>query len=408
MHESMTILGITLVTLGYGYFSKILAKYYISGPMVFTIVGILLSTLFFGNGDINLKSGVVEIIAEITLIVVLFSDASALNLKKLQKEWKLPTRLLIVGLPITIIVTTFAAKWFFPDEPMIYLLLLALVLAPTDAALGKAVVSDKRVPENIRSTINVESGLNDGFVFPVLITVLIIINSGTAGEGQGEGWLMYVIQQIIFGGIFGALVGYVGARISSWAIKKNWMEGNYQNLVPIALAIFSYYIAEHFGGNGFIAAFFAGLFLGNHSEELRDNVEDFAESEGELLIMICFLVFGITFVPVTIEYWDLEVVLFSVLSLTVLRMVPVALSLIGKAGVSTMLFIGWFGPRGIASILYVLIIIGKLGSIEGHEKIYAVMSLTILLSIFLHGVTAKPFSKMYSKGQKKSSDVDSE
>ena len=404
----MTILGITLVTLGYGYFSKILAKYYISGPMVFTIVGILLSTLFFGNGAIDLKSGVVEIIAEITLIVVLFSDASALNLKKLQKEWKLPTRLLVVGLPITIVLTTFVASWFFPDEPMIYLLLLALVLAPTDAALGKAVVSDKKIPENIRSTINVESGLNDGFVFPVLITVLSIIMSGVTGDGQADGWMMYVLQQIIFGGILGALVGYVGARVSSWAIKKNWMEGNYQNLVPIALAIFSYYIAEHFGGNGFIAAFFSGLFLGNHSEELRDNVEDFAESEGELLIMICFLVFGITFVPVTIEYWDLDVVIFSVLSLTVLRLVPVALSLIGKAGLPTMLFIGWFGPRGIASILYVLIIIGKLGSIEGHEKIYAVMSLTILLSIFLHGVTAKPFAKMYSKGQKKNSDVDSE
>ena len=300
----MTILGITLVTLGYGYFSKILAKYYISGPMVFTIVGILLSTLFFGNGAIELKSGVVEIIAEITLIVVLFSDASALNLKKLQKEWKLPTRLLVVGLPITIVLTTFVASWFFPDEPMIYLLLLALVLAPTDAALGKAVVSDKKIPENIRSTINVESGLNDGFVFPVLITVLSIIMSGVTGDGQADGWMMYVLQQIIFGGILGALVGYVGARISSWAIKKNWMEGNYENLVPIALAIFSYYIAEHFGGNGFIAAFFSGLFLGNYSEELRDNVEDFAESEGELLIMICFLVFGITFVPVTIEYWD--------------------------------------------------------------------------------------------------------
>ncbi len=408
MHESMTILGITLVTLGYGYFSKILAKYYISGPMVFTIVGILLSTLFFGNGAIDLKSGVVEIIAEITLIVVLFSDASALNLKKLQKEWKLPTRLLVVGLPITIVLTTFVASWFFPGEPMIYLLLLALVLAPTDAALGKAVVSDKKIPENIRSTINVESGLNDGFVFPVLITVLSIIMSGVTGDGQADGWMMYVLQQIVFGGILGALVGYVGARVSSWAIKKNWMEGNYENLVPIALAIFSYYIAEHFGGNGFIAAFFSGLFLGNHSEELRDNVEDFAESEGELLIMICFLVFGITFVPVTIEYWDLDVVIFSVLSLTVLRMVPVALSLIGKAGLPTMLFIGWFGPRGIASILYVLIIIGKLGSIEGHEKIYAVMSLTILLSIFLHGVTAKPFAKMYSKGQKKNSDVDSE
>jgi len=394
----MTILGITLVTLGYGYFSKVLSKYYISGPMIFTTVGILLSSLFFGSGEINLKSEVVEIVAEITLIVVLFSDASALNLKKLKSNWKLPTRLLIIGLPITIVVTTLVAREFFPSESIIYLLLLALVLAPTDAALGKAVVSEKSVPENIRSTINVESGLNDGFVFPVLITVLSIITS-SSGEGQSDGWLMYVIQQISLGALFGGLAGFIGAKIFTRSIKRKWMQENYENLVPIALAIFSFYLAEHFGGNGFIAAFFSGLLLGNNSEELRDNVENFAESEGELLIMICFLVFGITFVPATIDYWDLDVIIFSILSLTVLRMIPVALSLIGKARISTMLFIGWFGPRGIASILYVLIIIGKLGSIEGHEKIYGVISLTILLSIFLHGLSTKPFSKLYSKSQ---------
>ncbi|PHS63308.1 MAG: sodium:proton exchanger [Flavobacterium sp.] len=402
MHESMTIFGITLVILGYGYFSKVLSKYYISGPMIFATVGILLSSLFFGSGEINLKSEVVEIIAEITLIVILFSDASALNLKKLQKNWRLPFRLLMIGLPITILVTTLVAREFFPSESMIYLLLLALVLAPTDAALGKAVVSDKNIPENIRSSINVESGLNDGIVFPVLITVLSIITSGSS-EGQSDGWLMYVLQQVSLGAILGGLAGFICAKIFSRSIKRKWMQENYENLVPIALAIFSYYLAEHFGGNGFIAAFFSGLFLGNHSEELRDNVENFAESEGELLIMICFLVFGITFIPATIEYWDLDVIIFSILSLTVLRMIPVALSLIGKAGISTMLFIGWFGPRGIASILYVLIIIGKLGSIEGHEKIYGVMSLTILLSIFLHGLSAKPFSKLYLKSQNFSS-----
>ncbi len=408
MHGNLKILGIALVIIGYGYFSKILTKYNISGPMVFTIIGLLLSPLGFGSDPISLNSELVQIIAEITLILVLFSDASALNLKKLKKEWKLPARLLIVGLPITIIFTTYAAKGFFPDESMIYLLLMALVLAPTDAALGKAVVSDKKVPENIRSTINVESGLNDGIVFPVLITVTAIIMSGAIGEGQGEGWLGYVIKQVIFGSIIGALVGFVGARLSTWVIKKKWMEEHYENLVPIALAIFSYYLAEYFGGNGFIAAFFSGLFLGNHSEELRDNVENFAESEGELLIMICFLVFGIAFLPAFIPYMDWSVLIYSLLSLTILRMLPVAFSLIGKADFSTMLFIGWFGPRGIASILYMLIVVHKLGSIEGHEKIFAVMTLTIFLSIFLHGLSAKPFSNLYSKSHKTTTEKDSE
>ena len=398
MHENMTILGIALVILGYGYFSKFLSRFNISGPMVFTIVGVLLSPMVLGSGEVKIDSERIQIIAEITLILVLFSDASALNLKKLKKEWKIPVRLLVIGLPITIIFTTLVAKGFFPEESMIYLLLLALVLAPTDAALGKAVVSDKKVPENIRSSINVESGLNDGIVFPLLITVAAIIVSGTSGEG--EGWLGYVIKQVVFGSIIGALVGYVGARLSMWVIKRKWMEEAYENLVPIALAIFSYYLAEHFGGNGFIAAFFSGLFLGNFSEELRDNVENFAESEGELLIMIIFLVFGLAFLPAFIPYWDLTVLFFSILSLTVLRMIPVAFSLIGISDFSTMIFIGWFGPRGIASILYMLIVIHEIGSIEGHEKIFAVMSLTIFLSIFLHGLSAKPFSNIYGKSHK--------
>ncbi len=327
------------------------------------------------------------------MVILLFSDASALNLKNLRKNWALPTRLLAIGLPITIFFTFYAAKGFFPEESAIYLLLLALVLAPTDAALGKAVVSYKKIPENIRSTINAESGLNDGIVFPILITVVVIITSG----GSGEGWMGYVFTQISMGAIIGAFVGFAGAKFSTWVISREWMEEHYQNLVPIALAIFSYYLAEYFGGNGFIAAFFSGLFLGNFNKELRHNVEHFVESEGELLIMICFLIFGISILPTFIPFIDLTVLVYSILSLTILRMVPVAISLLGISNFSTMLFIGWFGPRGIASILYMLIISNMLGSFEGHERIFAVMSLTVLLSIFLHGLSAKPLANLYVK-----------
>jgi NhaP-type Na+/H+ or K+/H+ antiporter len=399
MHEHLMILGITLVILGYGYFSKLLSKYNISGPMVFTAVGILLSSLILGNKPINFNAETVQIIAEIALIVVLFSDAATLNIAHLREHWRLPTRLLFVALPISIIFAYFTAQIFFPEESPLYILLLALILAPTDAALGKVVVSDKRIPETVRNTINVESGLNDGIVFPVLLTVLALIASN--GSGSSDGWVGYIVQQISIGTIAGAFIGWTGAKLSQITIKKAWIEHQYLNLIPIALAILSFYFAEHFNGNGYIAAFFAGLFLGNTSRILRKNVEEFAESEGELLIMISFLVFGLVFVPFMLPYLDIKTWIFALLSLTILRMVPI---LIGfgffKLDLSTRLFIGWFGPRGIASILYILVAVHKIGSIEGHEKIFVVASLTIFLSIILHGLSAKPLAVLYSKTHK--------
>jgi len=397
MSENMTILLIALVVLGYGYFSKLFSRFNISGPMIFAAIGIFLSPLGIGTSIVHLNSELVQITAEIALIVVLFSDASGLHLKKLRLEWNIPVRLLFIGLPITIVAAIFMAEAIFPNEVTIYLVVMALILAPTDAALGKAVVTDKTVPEKIRSSINVESGLNDGIVFPVLMTAVAIIVHGQT-QSQDGAWIPYVAQQIAFGAATGAVLGYLGATLASMVIRLNWMETSYKNLTPIAVAICSYYLAEYVGGNGFIAAFFAGLFVGNYNEDLRQHVEDFAESEGDLLIMICFLVFGAVFIPVTIEYWNLNVWLYAILSLTVLRMIPVAISLIGtKFDLSTVLFIGWFGPRGIASILYVLIVVNEVGSIKEHETIYAVISLTVLLSIILHGVSAQPFARLYAR-----------
>ncbi len=402
MDSHMTVLVVSLVVLGYGYFSKYLLKYNISGPMIFAAIGLFLSPLGIGSSDLHLNAELVQIIAEVTLIIVLFSDASSLQLSKLRHGygWRIPFRLLFVGLPLTIVFAAFMADIMFPDESMVYLMMMALILAPTDAALGKAVVTDEQVPENIRSGINVESGLNDGIVFPILITVVAMIVNGQ-DHAQDNGWILFVFQQIFLGAIIGGIVGYLNAKIFGKAMQRNWVEENYLNLIPIAMAILAYNVAEHLGGNGFIGAFFAGLFVGNYNEKLRVHIEEFAESEADLLMLISFAVFGLVFIPATIEFWNFTVLAYALLSLTVLRMLPVAISLIGlKQDLSTILFIGWFGPRGIASILYVMIVVHEIGSIKGHETIYAVISVTVLLSIVLHGLSARPFARLYGKNYK--------
>jgi len=396
MHEHLTILGISLIILIYGFFSALLGRKNISGPMVFTAVGVLLSPMGLGKEVINVNAQSIQIMAEITLVIVLFSDAAALNLTQLKKNWKLPTRLLFVALPITIVFATITGTLFFPNESIYYIFLLALILAPTDAALGKVVVSDERIPSVVRNTINVESGLNDGIVFPILLTLLAMITS--EAQHAQSGWMMYIAQQIFIGGIAGAFVGWLGAILMQKSIQKQWMEHQYTNLAPIALAFFSYYFAEHFSGNGYIAAFFSGLLLGNTSSQLKQHVEEFAESEGEFLIMVSFLIFGLVFIPITIQYWSLKVLLYAILSLTIFRMLPVVLGF-GKMDIDikTRLFYGWFGPRGIASILYILVAIHQLGDISKHMEVFATASLTILLSIILHGLSAQPLAILYSR-----------
>jgi len=409
MHEHIIILTIALLVLVYGYISKALTAINISGPMFFSGIGLLISPLGFDVSQVDVNAEFVTIIVEIALVLVLFSDAALLDIKLLRRSWRVPARLLVIGLPITILLATFIAQLIFPDEPAIYMLLLALLLTPTDAALGKAVVSDPNVPKKIRSTINVESGLNDGIIFPLVITVLAMITSGLTEANAGDShWFRYVLQQVGFGVIFGAAIGYCGAKLSIISVNENWMVGSYQNLIPIALAILSFYLAEYFHGNGFIAAFFAGLLAGNTSTQAREHIEDFAESEGELLVLISFFLFGLAFVPQVIIYVTFEVCLYALLSLTILRMLPVMLSLLGaeldgkKLDLSTLAFIAWFGPRGIASILYVLIVAHEVKVVHGSgfETLYATVMVTVLFSVIAHGVTAQPLANWYGKKHK--------
>jgi len=396
MHEHLFFLLLSLLVLSYGLFSKRLLQWNISGPMIFTATGFTLWMTVLRDHVLSFQSEAVQTIAEITLILVLFSDAAVLDLRQLKANWRLPARLLFVALPLTVIFSTLVAHYVYPSQPLLYALLLALILAPTDAALGKIVVTDPRLPQTVRNTINVESGLNDGIVFPVLLTVLAMI--GSDASQAREGWVGYIAQQIALGALSGAFLGYAGARIMRKALDHRWMERRYANLAPVALAVFAFYFAEFIGGNGYIAAFFSGLFLGNADNVLKEHVEGFAESEGEILVMISFLVFGLAFIPATLPYWDGKALAYALLSLTLLRMVPVVLSFgLSRVDVFTRLFYGWFGPRGIASILYILVAVHQLGSIEGHERIFAVASLTVVLSILLHGLSAQPLALLYAR-----------
>lgn len=397
MNYEFTIFIIAAIVLVYGYFSQLLQRFNISGPMVFLLFGILFSPLGFDLITLGLEDKAVKIIAELALIVVLFTDSSTINFKSLKKNYKIPLRLLSIGLPLTIVLSTYVGVLFFPDAPFLYIIVMALILAPTDAALGKAVVVDKDVPKQIREGINIESGLNDGIVFPLLITLLFLITSHESLSHDGS-WIEYLFEQILYGGIIGAMSGFATAKGLNHAISKSWMQKSYENLTPLSLAILTYFIAEHFGGNGFIAVFIGGLFFGNFSNYLTKGKESFLESEGEVLILISFLVFGLTFIPLTYVFWTPTVFLYSVLSLTFLRMFPVFLSLIGSGlTLKSKLFIGWFGPRGIASILYVMTVAEHVSADKIDNELFGVISLTILLSITLHGLSAKPLVKSYGK-----------
>ncbi len=397
MHDYPVIVFTALLILGYGVFSKLTEKSIISAPMVFVSVGILISYFVGEEWREGINAKWAEPIAQITLILVLFIDASTLDLKALMKDRRLPMRLLFIGLPLTMVLGVLLAVPLFPGIDIWTLALMALILSPTDAALGLAVVTSEIVPLRIRQTINVESGLNDGIALPPILVCIAVLSGKSTEETGVAYWSLFTLKQFVYGPLIGGLVGWVGGYLVDVASKRGWMNHMFQRLASIAIAILAFSLAEMAHGNGFIAAFFAGMLLGTRTEAIRERIHEFGEAESQALILFIFLLLGMIMVPFSIPYWDIQAVIYALLSLTVIRVAPVVISLLGTdLSWGTRSFIGWFGPRGIASVLYLLMAIIALGR-EGNEKISAVITLTVLLSIFLHGITAIPFSKYYEK-----------
>jgi NhaP-type Na+/H+ or K+/H+ antiporter len=336
------------------------------------------------------------VIAELTLILVLFSDAARINLTQLRRDHNLPLRMLLIGLPLTMAGGAWVALMLFPQLDFWEAVLLAALLAPTDAALGQSVVSAKAVPVRIRQAINVESGLNDGIALPAVLLFAALASAQQESAQAGE-WLSFALFQVTLGPLVGALVGFAGARLLDSAAQRGWTDTAFQGIGILSLAIFAYAVAELAGGNGFIAAFVGGLVLGATVRHPCTFLFEFMEAEGQLLMLMTFLVFGAALLPEGLEHFTGTTFVYAVLSLTVIRMLPVAISLMGTGlRLPSVLFLGWFGPRGLASILFVLLILEKV-ELAHRTELLSITVITVALSALLHGLTAAPLAKLYGR-----------
>lgn len=389
------ILGAVLIFC-YGLVSRLAERSPITAPMVFVAIGIIVSPLVTGLLSIRIDAGIVKIIASVTLVLILFVDASTISVPSLIRERRLPMRLLLIGLPLTMLFGTLAGFIIFQNMGFWVVLLIALILSPTDAALGQAVVTNPSIPERIRRAINVESGLNDGMSLPPILVCIAALSETGMAHGT-DYWINFMLKQLILGPVAGIFVGWFGGLLVDWASRKEWMNETYQRLSSASLAVIAYASAEAMHGNGFMAAFFSGLALGTRTHIVRERIQEFAEAEGQQLALFIFLILGLVMVPLALPYWDIRACIYAILSLTVIRMIPVAISLIGsKLNRASVNFIGWFGPRGIASILYLIIVVGQIGK-TGYEYMLSVIVLTVLISVFIHGISAVPLAHIYSR-----------
>jgi NhaP-type Na+/H+ or K+/H+ antiporter len=395
--DPLSLVVIAVALTAYGAISKRAERTPLTPPIFFVTVGVALGGDGLGWIDLDVDGTTMHALAELTLVLVLFTDASRIDLACLRREESLPARLLGIGLPLTILAGTGAALVLLPGLGPFEALLLAAILAPTDAALGQAVVSNPLVPLRIRQSLNVESGLNDGIALPA---VLILASLAGAREEGGDFvyWLRFAALALTLGPLVGVAVGYFGGRLVERGTRAGWINGPFERLSALGLALLAFAGAEVIGGNGFIAAFAAGLTLGNSARSICGCIHEFGEAEGQLFTLVVFLVFGAVMVPDALAHGvGGDVLLYALLSLTVVRMLPVAVSLIGSGlAPATVAFLGWFGPRGLASILFALLIVEG-GRLSSGALVESTVVLAVLMSTFLHGVTAYPLARRYGR-----------
>jgi sodium/hydrogen antiporter len=392
--SSIDIVVMSIAVLTYALVSRRLMGTIVSAPMVFVAIGLVVGPRLLDIVDVGVGSVDLGRLAEVTLALVLFTDATAIDTRRLRREDSMPIRLLGLALPLTIVAGTGLAIVLFPDLVVFEAVALAILLAPTDAALGQAVVSDERIPSVVRQGLNVESGLNDGVCVPLLLSAVAFAELEEAPSFDGDILLDLVRELTIAVGV-GALVAAAVGALVLWSTRRRWLADGWAVLIPLVAAVLAYVATAEAGGSGFIGSFVAGLVYGRMLGAAAHQSAELTEDLGHLLSAVTFFLFGSVLVSSSILRIDLETVLYAVASLTVIRMIPVALALVGSgAQRPTVAFAGWFGPRGLATIVFALTVIETSG-LTGASRIVDVATLTVLLSVVAHGATAAALSDRY-------------
>jgi sodium/hydrogen antiporter len=376
----------------WGTMSARLARFDVTAPIVFVVAGLALTHGPLAPLGFQPSNELIKGLAEITLVLVLFCDASRVGLHELRVDLGLYLRLLGIGLPLTIGLGTLLALALPGVGGIWFALVVGAALAPTDAALGAAMMANPVVPARIRRLINVESGLNDGIATPF---VLVALAGAATTEHVSATAPATAVAQLALGILAGAVVGGVGGKLISAARQRGWAAEGFAGPAVLALAVCAYASALAMHGNGFIAAFIGGLAFGTTSGQRGAQLVPFVEEAGALVSLLVWLAFGAVAVAPAFSNLTWQGVVYALLSLTVIRMVPVALALAGThLGWPTVSFVGWFGPRGLASVVFALLALEELGKRAAPEV--AVITITVMISVIAHGVTAEPLANRYA------------
>lgn len=392
----LLITVMTALAIGYSMAAKRLERWNISAPMVFLVVGVV---VFWLVPDLSIDDRAVHFITEITLVVILFHDASSVRLGALQHHPGLPLRLLLIGFPLALIATFGASYWILPSVGVAGALLLAGALTPTDAGLGAPTILNPAVPNRIRRALNVESGINDGLATPV---VLVAIGMLSTEEGVAAPPLFRIsVVPVVLAVVMAIAVGLLTAWLLDESQTRGLSSRRGRSIAVLLLPLFLFGAAEVIGANGFIAAFVGGMVFGAKSSCLHEEgeVADLLESTADLLSIVVWFFAGGLVVIVLSAGFDWRWLLLAVLALTVLRLIPVAISMIGSGlQFQSVQFISWFGPRGLATIVFALLAVEELG-VESPVVItvVGVAMTTVLLSVFAHGISAEPLSTRFGR-----------
>lgn len=385
----LDVVFIPLVFL-YALVSRRLERTVFTAPILFTAAGVALGLL--SPQPLASENPLYLQLSEVCLVLLLFTDSSRTGLPILQRIRRIPMRLLSVGMLLTIGLGTLAARVVFPSLTWWEAGILSSILAPTDAGLGMVIVNSPRVPALVRQSLNVEAGLNDGLSVPFMLFFLALAVAGPAGTEASL--TQFAIEQLGYGTAVGLAVGGLGGLLVHRAIRREWMAEPLRGLAVVSLPLGCILACHPIGASAFIAAFVAGLAAQIGYPEIGKHSVAFTEDWGQVLSFLVFALFGMS----VGGGMGWQALAYAGLSLTVVRMLPVAISLAGSGlSASTVFFMGWFGPRGLASIVLGLVFLEHEAALPGEALMTEAVRATVLLSIFAHGMSALPGIELYHR-----------
>ncbi len=395
------------IVLVYGAVSGRLERSPVSGALVFMGIGYLLGPGVLGVLDLSVGTGGFRLVAELTLALILFVEAADANVDVLEKSFRIPGRLLAIGLPLSIALGFALGVPIFPNLTLLEVALLATMLAPTDAALGKSVVTNPNVPPSIREGLKVESGLNDGICVPVLFAFLAIATGSASSEESTIGLgLGLFAREIGIGAIVGAVLSFAASKtLGPLSRREGWVGDTWLPMMVPALALLCFATAQALHGSGLIAAFVGGITVALLRPPRKHDWLRAAESIGDTLSLLTWVAFGAMVINQALPKLGWDHVLYAALSLTVIRMLPMFLSLTGlPLGTDGKLFVSWFGPRGLVSVVFVIIVLDR--GVPGGDSLAMTVVCTVVLSILAHGLSAVPLARIYGARVAKDPTVD--